>query len=60
MIEKTQINRDLDLLLNEVEHRKKTTGTSFDQVEKNHESFHDISENMTVIIEWNIYNSTRF
>lgn len=50
MIEKNQINRDLDLLLNEIDHRKKNTGSNFEQVEKNAENFKDITENMTVRI----------
>ena len=53
MIEKNQINRDLDLLLNEIEHRKKNTGSNFEQVEKNAENFKDITENMTVNISIN-------
>ena len=46
--EKGQINRDLDLLLNEIDHRRKNAGNSFEQVERNAESFRDITENMAV------------
>jgi len=48
MAEKGQINRDLDLLLNEIEHRRKNTGGTFEQVERNAENFRDITENMAV------------
>jgi len=48
MVEKGQIIRDLDLLANEVEHRRKNAGNSFEQVEKSAGNFRDITDNMTV------------
>lgn len=48
MIEKNQIIRDLDLLMNEIEHRKSNIGHTYEQAQQSYNSFHDISENMNV------------
>jgi len=57
MAEKGQISRDLDLLMNEIEHRRKNTGGTFEQVERNAENFRDITENMAVsgrFVSWGL------
>ena len=46
--EKSQINRDLDMLDNEVEHRRSNIGTNVEQVQRNVETFCEITENMNV------------
>ena len=47
--ERSQILRDIELLSNEVEKRRKNIGTNFEQVHRSIETFHDITENMNVI-----------
>lgn len=49
LIEKNQINRDLDLLFKEVELRSENIGYSFEEVQSSFETFHEITENMTVL-----------
>jgi len=55
-IEKNQINRDLDLLLKEIEHRKRTEAMTYEQAQQNLKNFHDITENMSIcsenIVRW--------
>lgn len=50
MNERNQINRDLDLLMQEVENRKKKIGTTVEQVQRNVETFSEITDNMNVNI----------
>lgn len=51
IIEKNQINRDIDLLFNEVENRKKNIGTTYEQAQRSLLSFNEITENMTICSE---------
>ena len=46
--EKSQITRDLDLLVSEVEHRKKNVGSNLEQIQRNIECFSEITDNMNV------------
>ena len=48
MIEKNHIERDLDLLLKEIEHRRNNLALSNDYIKQSLASFHDITENMNV------------
>lgn len=48
MIEKNHIERDLDLLLKEIEHRRNNLTLSNDYIKQSLASFHDITENMNV------------
>jgi hypothetical protein len=48
MIEKTKIIRDLDLLFNEIEIKKKSILNSYEQLQNSLNSFHVIAENMRV------------
>ncbi len=50
MIEKTKIDRDLDLLFNEIENRKQTAFTSHDNVQQSINNYHVVAENMRVKI----------
>ena len=56
IIEKNQINRDLDLLFKEIEHRQKTEAMTYEQAQQNLKNFHDITENMSIcsenIVRW--------
>ena len=61
-IERNQINRDVDLLLKEIEHRKRTEAMTYEQAQQNLKNFHDITENMSIcsenIVRWkNVVNS---
>ncbi len=55
-IEKNQINRDLDLLFKEIDHRKRTEAMTYEQAQQNLKNFHDITENMSIcsenIVRW--------
>lgn len=49
MIEKSQINRDLDLLCKEIDTRRNNVTLNYDTIQRALTSFHDITENMNVI-----------
>jgi hypothetical protein len=53
--EKSKINRDLDLLLNEVEHRKRKIGETYEEAQANLANFQDICSNMAVSFIWEKY-----
>lgn len=48
MIEKNQINRDLDLLLKEVDLRRNNITLNFENIQRGLATFHNITENMDV------------
>lgn len=48
MIEKNQINRDLDLLLKEVDLRRNNMTLNFENIQRGLATFHNITENMDV------------
>ncbi len=45
-----QINNDIDILSNEVNHRMQKIGNSLDQIQRSHTNFKDIAENMNVCL----------
>jgi hypothetical protein len=51
MIEKSQINRDLELLIKEIETRKKNVGSSYELIQRDLHNFTSISENMNVCFQ---------
>lgn len=48
MVEKNQIDRDLDLLLNEIEHRAQNLGHNLEQAQHCLLNFYDITDNLNV------------
>lgn len=47
-VEKNKIDRDLDLLLGEVNKRKRNVGTTYEEIQNDLQNFQDICQNMTV------------
>ena len=50
LMEKNQIDRDLDLLQKEVDHRRNNLTLTYELIQRGLATFHDITENMNVII----------
>lgn len=50
IIEKSQINRDLEMLMKEIETRRKNIGTSYEMIQRDLMNFASISENLNVIL----------
>lgn len=48
MIEKSHIERDLELLYKEIEHRRVNASLNSEQIQRSLTSFHDITENLNV------------
>ena len=48
IIEKSQINRDLEMLMKEIETRRKNIGTSYELIQRDLMNFASISENLNV------------
>lgn len=48
MIEKNQIMRDLDMLLNEIARKRSSIGHSYEFVQRDLKNFHQFTENMNV------------
>lgn len=43
-----KINRDIDVLTNEIEHRRRNMGRNLEEVQRSQEKFRDIAENLDV------------
>lgn len=50
IIEKSQINRDLEMLMKEIETRRKNIGTSYELIQRDLMNFASISENLNVLL----------
>lgn len=48
MIEKNQIYRDLEMMFNEINHKRATLGHNYELTQMNLKNYHNLTENMSV------------